>query len=386
MTGLPPLTDKKRLGGLWTVWGEGLEASTGKHYSAVGDHRGVDAKTFLYEYDPATHEHRKVVDVAELIGQKPGDYGHGKIHGRLDETPDGWIYFATYWGGHPDALPPDKLCRIGGRLIRHNARTGETEDLGTPLPGDSFPMHATDTRRGIFHAIGLYGAYVAVDLLEARTLYAGRLPGDVTWDLRSTLIDPKTGFCYGSESHTRRIVGYDPKRNAFFHTNATIPRHPFPKREIKPWIRSYTHRRLPNGSFIVQTYDGVMFKFFPDEQRTEYIGLNWGQGLYSASTALSPDDRYVYYAVGAHGSTWEFGSPIVQMDTTTYTRKVLAFLHPYYQKKHGYVFGGSYSVVLDRKGANLLITWNGRFRHADETGESFGHPAFMYIEIPPNER
>lgn len=255
-----------------------------------------------------------------------------------------------------------------------------------PLPGDSFPMHATDTRRGIFHGLGLYGGYVAYDVVKRRALYSGPLPGDVTWDLRCTLIDPKTGKCYGSEIHTRRIVGYDPATNRFFHTKATIPDHPRPENEKRSHIRSYTPRRLQDGSFIAQTYEGVMFKFWPDEEKTEFIGLNWNDGLYATSIALSPDDRFIYYTVGAHGSTWEAGSPIIQMDTKSYQRKVLAFLHPYFQDKHGYVFGGSYSVLIDSKGANLLIAWNGRFRQAEETGESFGHPSFMYLEIPADER
>lgn len=383
LDGLP--TRNSKTGGLWSSWGEGIMASNGKLYVGIGDHRGIDANCFLYEYDPKTHGHRQVLDMGKLVGQKPGDYGHGKLHGRLDETPDGWIYMATYWGEHP-SMPVAERSKIGGRLARYNVRTDTAEDLGMPLPGDSFPMHATDAARGIFHGLGLLGGYVAYDLRARRPLYAGQLPGDVTWELRSTLIDPKTGCCYGSETHTRRIVGYDPNRNAFFHTRATIPRHPVPGKELKPWIRSYTRQRLQDGAIICQTYDGVMFKFFPDEERTELIGLNWVEGRYSTSTALSPDGRYLYYAVGAHGQTWQVGSPIIQMDTETYARKVLAFLHPYYQNKYGYVFGGSYSVSLDEKGGKLLIFWNGRFRSPEEKDDSFGHPTFMCLEIPPVER
>ncbi len=74
------------------------------------------------------------------------------------------------------------------------------------------------------------------------------------------------------------------------------------------------------------------------------------------------------------------------MDTQTCARKVLAFLHPYYQSKCGYVFGGSYSVSLDEKGGKLLIFWNGWFRSPEEKDDSFGHPKFMCLEIPLVER
>lgn len=384
MTGLPELT--KETGGQWCSWGEGIVASNGKYYVGIGDHRGVDANCFLYEYDPATHRQRQVVDMARLIGQKPGDYGHGKLHGRLDEMPDGWLYFATYWGLHPNHLPPEKRNSIGGRLARYNVKTDTAEDLGMPLLGDSFPMHATDTRRGIFHGVGLLGGYLAWDIRKREAVYNGMLPGDMTWDGRCTMVDPKTGICWGSERSSRRITGYDPSANKFFHTNAEIPRHPVAGREERPYIRSYTRHRIMDGSFICQTYDGVVFKFFPDELRTEFIGLNWIDGYYSTSMAVSPHGRYVYYTIGAHGQTWQFGSPVIQMNTETYEKKVIAFLHPFYSEKYGYVFGGCYSCCLDETGSKLLMFWNGRFRSPETEGDSFGHPTFLVIEIPPEER
>ena len=386
MTGLPELTDKKRLGGLWTVWGEGVWASNGKCYVGVGDHRGENAKTYLYEYDPKTHEHRIVLDVWDYLGLRPGDWGHGKIHGRMDELPNGEIIFATYWGGHPDHLPPEEKLKIGGVLLGYNIHSGEVADYGIPYPGDSFPMHATDVRRGIFHGYGLGEAYLAYDLNQRKVLYAGKFPDDFSWSIRVTMIDPVTGICYGGEFNTRRIAGYNPKTNQFFHTKAQVPQHPYLDQEEKPWIRSYTRQRLDDGSLFAQSREGVMFKFFPDEERVEFVGINWHEGLYSTSVAMSSDKRFVYYTVGGHGSTWEVGSPVIQLDLHTYQKKVLAFLHPYFQEKHGYVCGGSYSVNIDEKGENLLITWNGRFREAKETGESFGHPSFMHVTIPASER
>lgn len=386
VTGLPELRDLDKKGGLWSLWGEGVVAGNGKYYSALGNHRGIDGNCYLYEYDPVTHAHRQVLDVATFLKLKPGEFGHGKLHGRLDEMPDGWIYFATYWGTHPHNAAQAVRDHVGGRLLAYSTRSGEARDLGMPIPGDSYPMHASDTRRGIFYGLGLWGNWLAYDVRANRSIYAGPLPGDVTWDGRCTLVDDKTGKVYGCTMNSLQIVEYDPALNRFRHTAAYVPKHPRPPANAKPWIRSYTRRRLNDGSFIVQTYDGIMFKFFPDEERIETIGFNWEDGLYATSIALSPHDRYIYYTVGAHGSTWGAGSPIIQMDTRTYARKVIAFLHPFYQEKHGYVFGGSYSTCIDAAGGTLLLTWNGRYRNADEEGESFGHPTFMQIDIPASER
>jgi len=283
-------------------------------------------------------------------------------------------------------LSPELRASLGSRLARYHTRTGRAEDLGIPVPGETYPMNGTDTRRGIFHGIGLLGGYIAYDLHTRRPLYQGRLPGDIRWSDRVTLIDPKTGCCYGSDPDTRYIVKYDPRTNRFCRTEATIPESPITGREAHPGIRTYARCRLRDGSFIAQTSGGVMFKFFPDEQRTELIGLNWGDGCYCTAMALSRGGRYLYYTVGRHNQVLKPGPPIVQFDTRTRQKKVLAFLHPYYRKKYGYVLGTSYSICLDAKDANLLITWNGHFPGSGNEEEWAGHPAFMCVEIPAGER
>ena len=64
---------------------------------------------------------------------------------------------------------------------------------------------------------------------------------------------------------------------------------------------------------------------------------------------------------------------------------MIAFLHPFYADKYGYVFGGSYGLSLNKDGSQLFIAWNGKFSPEKE-GESFGDPTNMLIEIPESER
>ena len=51
-------------------------------------------------------------------------------------------------------------------------------------------------------------------------------------------------------------------------------------------------------------------------------------------------------------------SAVVQFDTKTRQRKVIAFLHPFYTEKYGVTPRGTYSVALDENGETLYITWN----------------------------
>jgi hypothetical protein len=102
----------------------------------------------------------------------------------------------------------------------------------------------------------------------------------------------------------------------------------------------------------------------------------------------SPKGRYVYYLPGAHGHGWSDGSPVVQYDTQTGTKKVLAFMFPYYYEKYGYTPGGSFSIKLDDKGERLFVLWNGAFVEYDPAGKSdtFGQCSVMLISIPASER
>jgi hypothetical protein len=83
-----------------------------------------------------------------------------------------------------------------------------------------------------------------------------------------------------------------------------------------------------------------------------------GTQAYVASLDADPTGQYLYYVPGAHGGGERDGSPVVQLDTRTGRKKVLAFLHPFYQERYGCTLKGTYSLAVDPKGDRLYITWN----------------------------
>ncbi|MDX1624226.1 MAG: CRTAC1 family protein [Gemmatimonadota bacterium] len=83
---------------LWSTWGGAIVASNGKFYAAIGDHRAADGNSFLYEFDPATGEIRIVGDVLSVVPHVAGEFGHGKIHSRINEARDGYLYMTSYRG------------------------------------------------------------------------------------------------------------------------------------------------------------------------------------------------------------------------------------------------------------------------------------------------
>lgn len=372
--------------GVWSSWSESILASDGNYYSAISDHRGVDGRTFIVRYDPESGEQTRVFDSYALFSHTPGTYGHGKLHGRLDEYPPGYIMAATYWGIPPlDTKFEGELWTgeiPGGHLIRVNMAKGTTEDLGVPFKRDSWPMHATDTKRGIFYGIGYDRHFLAYDLDGMRPLYAALPPPNVLWFERATLTDETSGNCYSTSRE--RLVKYNPESNTMTHLAAETPDNPH-NDDPAASMRCYTSRRTADGYYLCQTMDGMIFKFFPDTETVETVDVNWGDGYYCTSMALSPGDRYVYYTVDVHGSSFEHGCPVVQYDLIKKRRKAIAFLHPYYDKQYGYVFGGSYSVTLNADGSRLFITWNGKFQAGDDVA-TFGDPTIMLIDVPRSER
>lgn len=84
---------------------------------------------------------------------------------------------------------------------------------------------------------------------------------------------------------------------------------------------------------------------------------------------------------GAHGGSEADNSAVVQYDTRTRTRKVIAFLHPCYEQKYGVMLRGTYSVALDAKGESLYITWN-----CSRGTKVWDSCALTVMHIPASER
>jgi hypothetical protein len=98
---------------------------------------------------------------------------------------------------------------------------------------------------------------------------------------------------------------------------------------------------------------------------------------------LSPDEKYLYFAPGAHGSNTKAGVPIVQYDIAKKQRKVLAFLGPTLLDKLKWQCGGTYNAQIDERGEQLYFTFNGS---APGERSAFGRPALVVVHLPKGER
>ena len=390
--------------GPWSNWSQAVfYEKAGKFYSAVGDHGAYDAHTYIVEYDPATKRVRCLPEINHVLGRTAAVFGEGKIHGWLDFYPQGTpnLWFCTYWAKYPEPEEQDYATGYdGGHIMSLNVETGDIVDYGVPIKRASYPYHHVDTKRGLMYAVGMFGEFLVWDMNAQKTVWAGYLPDGLTWWNRAIMIDEETGLVYTTNNQKDdkdcNFIKYDPAKNRVFKLAAQTPMQPAFGPKIPPrrsQMRAQTRRRGPDGLFWGVSTDGELFSFDPVKEEVADKGVNWpGKEKYTTSMARSPKGRYVYYLPGAHGLSWKDGAPVIQYDTQTGTKKVLAFLHPYYHEKYGYTIGGTFSIALDTEGARLFVLMNGGFidlaeqAKSPESGGVFGHCSALLIHIPESER
>jgi hypothetical protein len=143
------------------------------------------------------------------------------------------------------------------------------------------------------------------------------------------------------------------------------------------WIYGCTHK------------PGRLFRYSPTQDKLEMLGPDFLHGEYTTVCVLSPDERFVYYMPGAHGQAHRFGTPLVQYEIATGTRKIVAFLAAPLESTCGYVAGGTYGVTISADGSTIYANLNGH--PAASTGvatreHGFGLTAFAAIHVPASER
>jgi hypothetical protein len=371
-TGLPQETQDT----LWTSWGNGLLASNGKYYAAIGNHQGYGGDSFVYEYDPTTGTLKKMIDIAEAIGQKTGQYGHGKIHTPIMEY-QGSLYFATYWGQGRQVDEAKKSGYTGSLLFRYDLKNQKLENLGSISRGEGLPGAALDSARDLIYFYSVQpdesGAVLIYDLKKRSVRFKGTT--GTTGESRAFLIAPDGKIYFSNEKGM--LSFYDSGKNSILPTNLVLPAQ-------KNSLRAASHATSA-GLIYGITHAGRLFEFNPAKQSIKDLGPNFLSGEYTAVLLLSPDEKFLYYAPGSHGSSVKVGTPLIQYDIAKGSRKVIAFLGPGL-RKNGYCIAGNYNLQIDSKGANIYAVFNGARIATGKNQPTFGLPAFVKITIPASER
>ena len=365
------------LGRPWSDWGEGL-ATDGKYYGAIGDHKGPDGNALVFEYDSKTKKIRTVVDLKKLLKLPEGHYCPGKIHSRIDKGNDGWLYFSTHRGS--TRVTTDEYHYKGDWIIRYHPATEKTEIVvQAPVPKQCIPSSVLDPERLIFYggtAAGDYSdkriMFFAYDITAKKLLYS-----DFEGPYRYLLYAKSTGRVYYTKMDGEPLKRFDPAKGP-----------PAVQIDARIGLRAATQETPQGFVYTVSTRgDSTLWSFNTKTEVAEKIGsAPVGSQSYVTSLDVDPAGRYLYYMPGAHGGSEHDGTPVVQFDLKTRKKKVIAFLHPFYQKKYGYTPLGTFGSAIDEKGEKLYVTWNGNRGGAVRGRLDFDTCALMVIHIPESER
>lgn len=371
----------------WSNWGDSL-AHSGKYYASIGDHHAANGRDkdhtgtgFVFEYDPEKKTLRQLADLAKVLNLPAGHYVPGKIHGRLDMGDDGWLYFATHRGS--TTVTTDLYHYEGDWIFRCDPKSGKTEIVVRgPVPKHCIPNSVLDPKRLIFYggtAPGTGGEndgiqFFAYDVRQKKLLYSG--PDGPS---RYMILAKSTGRLYyvpgKEEGLSGPLMRFDPEKGGPpVKTSATIGLRAATQETDDGFV--YTVSKKGKGS------EAMLWSFNTKTEQVEKLGnASVGTQAYIASIDVDPTGRYLYYVPGAHGGGDVDGSPVVQFDVQTKTKKVIAFLHPFYKDKYGATLQGTFSSAVDPKGDKLYVTWN-----VSRGGRVWDSCALSVIHIPESER
>jgi hypothetical protein len=366
---------------LWSNWGDSI-AVGGKYYASIGDHAGPSGNAFVFEYDPATKAFRRLVDLKKLLNLPEGHYVPGKIHSRLDLGSDGWLYFSTHRGS--TNVTTDRYHYQGDWIIRCRPGTENAEVVARgPVPKHCIPCGVLDPDRLIFYGGTAPGEredgdgihFFAYDVRQKKVLC------DVpNGPARYMIFARSTGRIYyvpGKEDSVAAMVRYDP----------AVGGNPVKTKAVLG-LRAAT-QETPQGIVytVSQGRRGSESTIYAFDTKTESVNelgpAAVGSQSYITSLDADPTGRYLYYIPGAHGGSENDGSAVVQFDTRTGKKKVIAFLHPFYQTTYGAILRGTFSSAVDPNGETLYITWNVSRTPGNRAWDCC---ALTAIHIPESER
>lgn len=356
---------------LWTQWGQGIVAG-GKFFSAVGDECGINGDSFVYEFDPATSTLRLLDDVFSVVPHEDGAFGYGKMHAQMVRGFDGAVYGTTYWGARDDLTFESGYG--GDVLLRIDPATGAITNLGVPVPRHGVPTLAASPDGTLLFGEapdplaeleegGKRGLFFVYDLRARKVLFQMDKP-DGAPGYRSILVDARgrAWFSVGDG----QVAIYDPATNTAETSGAAIPGE---------FLRAATGP-APDGTVYGVT-EGEVPTFFKVDRDGKLETMGPARG-YTASLALSPDGRTVYYVPDAHGSAYKEGTPVIALDTASGEERVVVKLNDLVEPKIGLRLGGTYDVVLSEDGRTLFVGLNAG---PPDSKSTFGVPVLAAVKV-----
>jgi len=372
---------------LWSSWGDIALASDGRVYCAIGDHgkdKEGDARCFIYVWEPEKKQLRQIIDMNQVVPPRAGQPAWSKVHAKIDEGPDGRIYFCCTLNDGNRAKDPnygfnDQLP--GGQIYVYDPKTEKTAVFASLPPRRCTATSLFDRERGIWWCnleAGDGNALWGMNLATKKVVYQGT-DGHVAFNRAFTVLRDGQLLFNGEKGFAR----LDPKTGQVVESRIRLP-------DDSTGMRCASRETRDGFVYGVSHKTNQLFRYSPQSDELKMLGTNWLAGEYTTICELSPDDRFLYFLPGSHGKAWTYGTPIVQYELATGTRKVLAFLAPSIEKAGDYLPAGTYGMKISADGGTIFVNFNGHaadsIRPKQMKPIGFGLTSFAVVQIPASER
>jgi hypothetical protein len=350
----------------WSQWGQGLVLDGGRHLSAIGDHRGPDGNSYLFEYDPSTKALTQIVDLLAIAAHTPGDWGFGKVHAQMVQGPCDTVMVATYWGTRREIEFTDGYQGDVMVSLDPQRRTAGTRGVIYPLHG--VPSLAGSPDRQLLYSEAVdptgksAGVFVVQDAADGTTIFVDDNSRHTGY--RSIGVDAAGRAFYSIGDGM--LAMYDPASNASSVLDAELP---------GAWLRAVSKPDGQGTLYGVTRDPEFFFSLDPDgnvQTFTEAPG-------YTTSVALSPTGSQLYSVPEAHGKSWQLGAPLLALDTATGDLSTVVELQPLAEEHLGLRLGGTYNVAIDRLGKTIYVGMNAS-QMDDDSG--FGEVVLIIVTLP----
>ncbi len=355
----------------WSQWGQGIVLDDGRFLSAMGDHRGVDGNSYLFEYDPAAEKLTRIADAISLAGHEPGAWGYGKIHAQMVPGPCGEVLVTTYWGSRRNLEFTDSYQ--GDLLFRLDPEARTVENLGVFFERHGVPSLAGVPGLGLLYGeavdplappgTGGSGSFVVRDAGSGTLVFVDDNPDHAGFRSIAVAGDGRAFYSLRDGG----LAMYDPLANASAPFPASLPG------EV---LRAATPPTESGSILGVTDKPAVFFELDPaGTVRT----ISDAAG-YTTSIARSPDASTIYYVPDAHGGSWQQGTPLIAVDVASGEQTRLLELNPAAEAKLGLRLGGTYSVTIDDSGRTLYLGMNAGPTSGQR--DAFGEVVLLVVSLP----
>lgn len=187
------------------VWSKAYHILPGTHNNESGYFslvEGIDGKiyigtakygenSYLIEFDPKTEKQRIVLDTHKVTGATgKGFAAQSKLHTKNYVGPSGKVYVGSKEGYPPaeETKANDITPYAGGYVMIYDPKTGQTENLGIPYPGQGVDDVVADEERGQLYVVTCEDEYWMVyDTKAANKRF--RWLGPQLFKYASTIVD-----------------------------------------------------------------------------------------------------------------------------------------------------------------------------------------------------